>query len=1369
MNSGMALKEFCTITNIGSEIFMRLRGEKTLGSGGKIKKNYLSMEFRMIDERNIKWLSLDDIKKYFIFNFCRSRYTNPTTIKTIKEAENLIFKNGNLINKTIEYILKQDLKSGFISKIDNLNLYIELLRKKSSINMSINSKDIFNLEAPLEFTSFINDSIESQKNNSIKKEKNYRIDSLEKIFLNNYSKNKGFLPLQHPTGNGKTYQLEKFCATILESYMTDENTAGKKIIILTNNKININSIRKGILSRLKERNCENLNINIINILSRTDILKEGIVFKEILYSLNHNEKFFTLLNSNTLKLEKVKKIISYCLTQVNQNSNFDFYGYTSESINMLKDYLIHYLKKVERLKKSNHISDKVELEKLQNTKIPNFYVTLFPMIIPENQNKKIYIMTTDKFLYGYFTGIKNEYFYNQKNNLIIIDEIDSAKSNFLKYIKENKTLHVNGIIEKFNNRFNSFSREDNNFFELIIEELEKEHHLSSEKISSLKSLVSNYIKSGNELREKYSTTSKYFQLDRIQSIDLFQKKEDFILKDGSKLYLNKSNRYWTINPTISDLELSSTIEDLYKHSHDELYNLFKAFNIRLDECSEASSDVKLQEVINHFFFDDNINKDIFKEYNDFYSYQVKNISQNLTYGVRLNGCKYINIHEANTEWDYNNRAILNYYHMFMTPESLLLLICQNNLLYGISATACSDTIIGNFDLSWLKRFLKTDFIELNSEEKAILREELNFINSFENKVERTLNVYSEDDIWSFNKLKGFENIKKKLKEKEYLEILELITNLIDSEGDAILFKYSEDYIFYGALVFLNFILDNTTSSLLFLSNRFSAIGTLEKIAIAIGKKLKKEIWFKSFNSAELEKSLADKNSELLTNLKFMNKKVIIFSSLQSAGVGVNIKFEYEGKPHSKKLVKIDNKARKYYEFNLNMKDIDEIAIENKTNLAEFDESFNQDKLTLLYYINMLEESKIICEKTSARLLNSFSKKIFTKFYKSSNDYVENASSWIIQAIGRCNRTKVRCVKRNIYLDFDAAKVLSQFNLNGRDTVQDFKFIKQQLESNFSLTNQYTKNINSMLERKNKIIQNYFDSQFLEKIQEYNNLIIYPKENLDSKAIQNLKELYEKYENFRAHILKYPTKEYSENHLAYFDYKDKISGYLAIFNDENSLLSLDFSKSTTHSVSKDECRLSLLKEIDELKSLLNEKVGNFDENYSIILPYIYQAIFKGKLGEVIIRRLLENYTLQFKSSETIVSKGLVEIFDDITSSGHYIDYKNFNLDKFNYRDLLAKEITNRVQIKSKYINFHNKLFIINLISPISENNLQSFSYYKTTLTKDGELTPSENFEDSEVIVVSGVINYSKEDKDKLEINHDVLYKLVKLLEGGDRNE
>ncbi|MBC2849927.1 hypothetical protein H5J22_00440 [Cetobacterium sp. 8H] len=501
----------------------------------------------------------------------------------------------------------------------------------------------------------------------------------------------------------------------------------------------------------------------------------------------------------------------------------------------------------------------------------------------------------------------------------------------------------------------------------------------------------------------------------------------------------------------------------------------------------------------------------------------------------------------------------------------------------------------------------------------------------------------------------------------------------------------------------------------------------------------------------------------------MNKKVIIFSSLQSAGVGVNIKFEYEGKAHSKKLVKIANKARKHYQFNLKMKDIDEIAIENKTNLAEFEESLNQDKLTLLYYVNMLEECKIICEKTSARLLSSFSKKIFTKFCKSSDDYIENASSWIIQAIGRCNRTKVRCIKRNIYLNLDAAKVLSQFNLKGRDTVQDFKFIKQQLESNLSLTDNHIKNLTSILERKNQIIQNYFNGQFLEKIQEYNNLIINSKENPDQKTIQNLKELYKKYENFRAHILKYPTKVYSENHLAYFDYKDKISGYLATFNNENNLLCLDFSKSSTHSISKDECRLTLLREIEELKPLLDEKVGNFDENYSIILPYIYQAIFKGKLGEVIIRRLLENYDLQFELDETIVSKGLVEIFDDITFSGHYIDYKNFNLDKFHYRNFLSKEITNRIQIKSKHINTISKLFIINLISPSSQNSLHTFSYYKTTLTKEGGLTPTRSFENAEVIVVSGVIKYSEENKDKLEVNHDVLYKLIKLLEGGNKNE
>ena len=62
------------------------------------------------------------------------------------------------------------------------------------------------------------------------------------------------------------------------------------------------------------------------------------------------------------------------------------------------------------------------------------------MLSEENNHKKIYIMTTDKFLYGYVGQKETKNFYNEKGNLIFIDEIDSAKQNFLKIYRKSKNI-----------------------------------------------------------------------------------------------------------------------------------------------------------------------------------------------------------------------------------------------------------------------------------------------------------------------------------------------------------------------------------------------------------------------------------------------------------------------------------------------------------------------------------------------------------------------------------------------------------------------------------------------------------------------------------------------------------------------------------------------------------------------------------------------------------------------------------------------------------------------------------------------------------------------------------------------------------------
>ena len=60
----------------------------------------------------------------------------------------------------------------------------------------------------------------------------------------------------------------------------------------------------------------------------------------------------------------------------------------------------------------------------------------------------------------------------------------------------------------------------------------------------------------------------------------------------------------------------------------------------------------------------------------------------------------------------------------------------------------------------------------------------------------------------------------------------------------------------------------------------------------------------------------------------------------------------------------------------------------------------------------------------------------------------------------------------------------------------------------------------------------------------------------------------------------------------------------------------------------------------------KNIGFFEENDEIILPYIYQAIFKGMLGEIIIKEIFKMYEIKVKNIEEMIEKGIVEVFDDV---------------------------------------------------------------------------------------------------------------------------
>ncbi len=888
------------------------------------------------------------------------------------------------------------------------------------------------------------------------------------------------------------------------------------------------------------------------------------------------------------------------------------------------------------------------------------------MLSEENNHKKIYIMTTDKFLYGYVGQKETKNFYNEKGNLIFIDEIDSAKQNFLKYIENQRTLVIRNIVNVFNERYNSFSkRENNQIFSLLrrliaieketFDDIRKNSSNPEEKIEKIKlkkkeliQAMENFEKTGKELRKKYFTTKRYYEMEEMEKINL--------------------------------------VEDENK---------------RLD----------------------------------------------------LRICCF-QITEDNPDYTLNNRVLIGGKMMYETPESLFYEICKENLIFGISATANIETCIGNFDLKWLKSALKDNYYTLTASEKIKLEESLKKINKFEENIERRLNIFGKNG----GKKLGFEAVKL-LEQKKggYNKLRNIIDSCLINEEDEFDSDIQREYFEYAVSVFYNFLQEKESSSLLFISNRLTQKKNLEKAAYTLGEVLKKEVYFKDLSSKTLNKILEtrdEESNELMKNLENHKIKTIIFTTYQSAGTGVNIKHLHNKKALSKKLIKIDNDIQKEIQFPLEYKDIDEIAIENKTHLVNFNDDYM--KLEMMYYCNLMVANNIIDKKTRSLLLNKNDNKIFTNKYKSSYDYVENSMGRIIQAIGRCNRTKVRNRIRNIYLDEAGFDVIKKFDPRNRLFIGDVNFI---LEEAKKLKIQDIDNLQKNILILDKKMERFFEETYIAKIDDYNKIMNFSKnENLRAAKKEEFKELYQKYNNFRKYILKNPTRSSrTEKNLAYFSIDKKIDGYTVI-RDTNIFFDID-----KKNVSLNECRLKEISAIPLLREFCLKNIGFFEENDEIILPYIYQAIFKGMLGEIIIKEIFKMYEIKVKNIEEMIEKGIVEVFDDISENGMYIDYKNYNFDKITAQKLLADKIKRAIDRKQRFINNKNKLFFINLISSNTEKSGRSIDFYKF---EDIFKEKTCNYNESEIVIVSGILRY-KEDRKTLEINHGIVKKLKKIL--GERNE
>lgn len=1373
--------EYITIEKLSKEInrseavLRRMKGSRII-SHSSLKNNSDTYKIQLlskVNNENNSTYKLDELKIYTAFSlFVKGK---PKSYKEdIPKVEKL------LKDKDIDKILRDLIKKNEFSITE------EEINKKITMEFCIRILKIIygavEIEQEYESNEVFNIKIEEEINNDlvlIENEKicNYDYANILDYIFNKYSKKeKGYFPLQHPTGNGKTFFLEKF---LIKNIMEDfENLRQNKIIVITSSKVNVNEIYRNVEKKLiKDGYKEKINY-VFQMKSVADILSETDFIKEFIQELDKDLYFYEKLSHNFVDNLKrdLKELIIFIEKKVPIEDKLS--KINRDYIYELKKHIFKYFK----LKDKKNKTEK-EWKEYKKIELPNFLYKLYPMLSEENNHKKIYIMTTDKFLYGYVGQKETKNFYNEKGNLIFIDEIDSAKQNFLKYIENQRTLVIRNIVNVFNERYNSFSkRENNQIFSLLrrliaieketFDDIRKNSSNPEEKIEKIKlkkkeliQAMENFEKAGKELRKKYFTTKRYYEMEEMEKINLVEDENHYFQNGGEKYYLNINDENSLITKKATDLPLSDMLRNLFNYCYGHFYYLLMLiYNYHISLKSEEEIE---REIISHFFYNVETQKEINNELKNFFMKRIRkkkikneegseievfNVEdENKRLDLRI--CCF-QITEDNPDYTLNNRVLIGGKMMYETPESLFYEICKENLIFGISATANIETCIGNFDLKWLKSTLKDNYYTLTASEKTKLEESLKKINKFEENIERRLNIFGKNG----GKKLEFEAVKL-LEQKKggYNKLRNIIDSCLINEEDEFDSDIQREYFEYAVSVFYNFLQEKESSSLLFISNRLTQKKNLEKAAHTLEKVLKKKVHFKDLSSKTLNKVLEtrdEESNELMKNLENHKIKTIIFTTYQSAGTGVNIKHLYNKRALSKKLIKIDNDIQKEIQFPLEYKDIDEIAIENKTHLVNFNDDYM--KLEMMYYCNLMVANNIIDKKTRSLLLNKNDNKIFTNKYKSSYDYVENSMGRIIQAIGRCNRTKVRNRIRNIYLDEAGFDIIKKFEPRNRLFIGDVNFI---LEEAKKLKIQDIDNLQKNILILDKKMERFFEETYIAKIDDYNKIMNFSKdENLRAAKKEEFKELYQKYNDFRKYILKNPTRSSrTEKNLAYFSIDKKIDGYTVI-RDTNI-----FFDTAKKNVSLNECRLKEISAIPLLREFCLKNIGFFEENDEIILPYIYQAIFKGMLGELIIKEIFKMYEIKVKNIEEMIEKGIVEVFDDVSENGMYIDYKNYNFDKITAQKLLADKIKRAIDRKQRFINNKNKLFFINLISSNTEKSGRSIAFYKIEDILKEKIC---NYDESEIIIVSGILRY-KEDRETLEINHGIVKKLKKML--GERNE
>ena len=1093
------------------------------------------------------------------------------------------------------------------------------------------------------------------------------------------SEKKGLVEMPLPTGFGKTHAVMQ-AISVMADREIDSFSDVRRIIFTTTLKKNLP------VEKLRKYYKGDFDKEVLLLKSNVDSLIDFHAcggFSEIPEKFKDDVFYKMAKRLDRLKTLKTKKEKS--------SDEFEFIQELKDRINEDEQA---FRKRIRSVLSENFRTSKEQKRAIKKKSEFQWIEKLYPYIFIDE--KKIILMTMRKLLSGLspLAGTGNsmltEEFLN--GSILFIDEYDATKKDVKDEIIEEQLRERLDLIRVFRSVHSALHSE--RFSNDLLDVLHMDDY-------TLQKFYESIIIHANELYERFHLGLSYRQedglVDRKKNFLFYDSQFQTILEKGKytifaqedkarhRMSITKGESDSSIDGNVSIQDLLRKVDAFMKRFSYFIWRWANAYMIKENskrterkskdgiELDMMTVDNAAYSIIDKFLSDRQEKRIIFSYYSKM-NKQAMRDGQRLPYSYFANGFTMFELEDNDAN---NDDTMMSMVKIKDTPESIMAFIAENALVFAISATAAIPSATGNYCRDYLKEVLKDKFHSLPEEDAELtdyIRKELETRNEpYRNEIGVEVSDVPEDEELIKERL--INCFADKESAKLCLNKIELETSELGEEKCS---YYANKYMRLAYVVRL-FANQKDQQSLLYLGKALpkdSDGSTLKKNVLDyIIKMVNEDAGLKGLHmikSATLTSSSFDETKKQICERLKKGEKLIIFSSYQTVGAGQNLQYPVN-ESYRDNIVTLPHS----YDYENEERDIDSIYLDDITYLTEnINDVKHFDLKRNMYHLMQVMEcfgNYEISVETKRELIkagfNSL-QNIHPKCNVSLNDAQSiklHVTRDVIQAVGRMGRTCLRNKHISIYIYEKVLRQLDYNTLMAEFNSEEVKAIGKKLK-----TKEVTLSVDNQLQlallRANTI-----------SIQVSGKILSTVKRSFKGEWSENDMRLWRE---LRELVLKHPTaneEDLSDGDLRayYINGLKPLSKYLfsvnnnsyrnihVWFEDEDSfrkskqIIKDDNGRLVVHKCSEDDARLQILLNIKGIREMFQKRgyAEHFQTKKYIMSPALYTNIYKGALGEVCGRYIIENSTSL--RLEEIQNGNQFEYFD-YRIEGYpnvYIDFKH----------------------------------------------------------------------------------------------------------------